>query len=268
MSLRDKLIQNVFELHGSFDELDRYSIFDGVSENMAYEALGYKGQYGMSASEVFNLIVEYNKDNNEAINKVKELGMNVKKYQKIDFTIFDDPLVTYMLISKDMVSFRGNKMKLCDVVKVLTIDRANARSMINTLLEENDIFKFVHTNCSDVMITDGVIYSNRKLTKTQVKNIIKNALIVACGLIIKLPNKFFASGITYLSNNDNSMYRYLIELATVNDVTLAQLLQYVGVNIPDFVIQYIETGNLIYSVNGKKYLLNMDYNGVNPYVKL
>ena len=261
--LKDKLVQNYYEVHGSFDGISVSEIGGLVEDSGSlidecYRILGYSGN-GISPKMVHDLRLAYRRNDletlhvlcgavslSEAARYFEEHGIEVPQHEEQDAAIKNGKYVAmlaeYLKMKNGIVvKFNGSLYNLDELLGGLRYTLKKIREYAKTIVTdpENKIIEFQQGDKDE--ISNGIFTVKAKLTAAAQREIVIKAIIKASGAldttlpaaVVKKPEL-----IPLLAFNDNKAYLEALETAEVRGITYKDLMAEKGYNVYDCLAVY------------------------------
>lgn len=266
MNVIDKLIQNYYEINGSFDKIilsdvGEYIKVDNMNlKDYCYRSLGYKAANGISESQMHDLRIRYRVDaadtlgfntREEAENFLRENKMLPMMVKGVSMRInkklrkYSDVLGQYLKNTDTIiVSFRGYVLSISKVIQSLKAEPKAVSSNAKELAEQIMKYLAFEETSKKPYVYDGVLYTNEKLTEKSKMTIVTDAISLATGVNHGLPKEILVSPgrIQILSYIDNPMYLSILESAEIHGRSLADELMLSGLHLAELAPIYKELG--------------------------
>lgn len=255
--LKEKLIQNYYEINGNFDGITTSNIghlLDDASSSVidnCYKILGYQGTDNFTPKEVHDVRIAYLKEDLDFfkdkfnLNSVSEIeyffkGNKLEIPPKHDFQLTDKyikMLAKYLAMPNDIIIlYNGGNYRLDEVIYLLKLGTTNVNQDIRDIVDHNpDIIRFEKS--TDEFISDGVMHTKKVFSEQAKKKLLVNALRMAADPgLWGVPQTVMSRPmmIPVLQFVAPGVYINLMEHAEIQGITYQKLLANAGFNIYDY----------------------------------
>ena len=293
--IKKKLIQNYFEVHGSFDKIVASDIgaliqVEGqTTEEVCYKSLGYVDHGKFTAKQCHDMRVALKSENltllrdllgTTTVEEAKEvmvhegiLNENVPT-KKATFRInnslkrYSSVLASYFRISKQVVTFH-TMLPLCYAIDSLKAEPKNLGKNVKAIYENNQDLIAFDSSAENPYVYKNTLYADRELTEKEKRTIILDALKLASGLQLGIDAKVYRSPYDFaiLSFEETEKYLDILEDAEANHMTYAQYLSLIGINVPNYAKIYCCVGMIPIIAGNTVYLLTEESTEETPLIE-
>lgn len=243
MRTHTMLVRNYYENKGSFAGIKEQPWFEYITdwENKCYKDIGVTGTTEMSCFDDNKLSKKY-----RDICTYKGVTQDDRSVLDLLTRYFTSCIDTFIRYTDGTESILAN---ISDAVRtVSTFPAKEVDKFVDFYL--NTEFKIKCFKSSNVGIRNGKCYVDREYTSEEWDYIVRAALEFTIDLYRLLPKKYRQSTATlaYLSIENMSTYKTLLEFATRTFGSYKKFLNILGINLPDESVSYSAYGILIYNL--------------------
>lgn len=258
--LQRRLVQNYYEIHGTFDGIISTPMGDEVFkfanetkrtvEEACYNFLGYNRVSNFSAKEIAQLRAKAIYDN-ESYEKYKALvgekeaaqlirPSKVKSLARDKQLIFDLCYAHFSNCCHTIIDIGENSFEFSKHLNYLRQLRVSPATVFTALSEAKGELRYLKSSVREACVYNNVCVADVDITAAEFTRICQKAITAV--LYGKTANlKFACKNLEYLAVvglEDTALYTNLLDIALANNITYSELLKEIGVHIGDYVSMF------------------------------
>lgn len=261
--LRVRLVQNYYELHGSFTDIQFTAIGELITqvakengvplEELCYTLLGYKPCDNVTATQMCAVRTLALKGHEPSIQIIKSVDSDFNEnILDIPDTNFGDNQIVFDLCYRyyldcycGEVPYKKEFVEFSRSINLLRTDTKCLNKVFKHMKDTNTSLVYQKSDKNEYAVTGNVVKTPLDVSVRDFTKISKKAL--ECALFGKSANLSFITpsivdDLPYISITRPQVYRQLLDIANAVGKTYKELLAEIGVNVIDQIATYDKLG--------------------------